>query len=239
MTAPTAVIVKHVNPCGAAVAEDLATAYAAGLRLRPAQRLRRGGGHQCRAIDEATAEAMVAAAQADVVIAPGYAEGRDRAPRLPAGPTPVCWRHPPSAGAPRVGSCEPWAAWPASSWCRRPAGWQADPANWRVVTVRAPTDAERADAVFAWRVCAHTSSNAVVLAHHGTAWGIGAGQQNRVAGWPDRRGQGRGPGHGRRLRQRRLLPIRRRHPRRSRRRSRGCRSARRLSQRRRSDSRRR
>ena len=56
----------------------------------------------------------------------------------------------------------------------------ADPAGWQVVTARAPTDAERVDAVFAWRVCAHTSSNAVVLARDETAWGIGAGQQNRV-----------------------------------------------------------
>ena len=52
--------------------------------------------------------------------------------------------------------------------------------QWRVVTSRAPTDTERADAEFAWRVCGHVSSNAVVLARDGVAWGIGAGQQNRV-----------------------------------------------------------
>ena len=37
-----------------------------------------------------------------------------------------------------------------------------------------------ADAAFAWRVCGHVTSNAIVLAKAGTAWGIGAGQQNRV-----------------------------------------------------------
>ena len=57
---------------------------------------------------------------------------------------------------------------------------EADPADWQLVTSRRPTESERADAVFAWRVCAHTSSNAVVLARDGIAWGIGAGQQNRV-----------------------------------------------------------
>ena len=56
----------------------------------------------------------------------------------------------------------------------------SDPADWTVVTARRPTESELADAVFAWRVCAHTASNAVVLARDRTAWGIGAGQQNRV-----------------------------------------------------------
>jgi phosphoribosylaminoimidazolecarboxamide formyltransferase/IMP cyclohydrolase len=49
-----------------------------------------------------------------------------------------------------------------------------------VVTDRQPNDAELADATFAWRVCGHVSSNAIVLAKDGVAWGIGAGQQNRV-----------------------------------------------------------
>jgi phosphoribosylaminoimidazolecarboxamide formyltransferase / IMP cyclohydrolase len=48
------------------------------------------------------------------------------------------------------------------------------------VTERQPTVTELADARFAWRVCGHTSSNAIVLAKDATAWGIGAGQQNRV-----------------------------------------------------------
>ena len=56
----------------------------------------------------------------------------------------------------------------------------SSPAGWRVVTEREPTAAELADAAFAWRVCGHVKSNAVVLAHEGVAWGIGAGQQNRV-----------------------------------------------------------
>ena len=56
----------------------------------------------------------------------------------------------------------------------------SDSAGWQVVTAREPSEAELADAVFAWRVCAHVRSNAVVLARGGVAWGIGAGQQNRV-----------------------------------------------------------
>jgi phosphoribosylaminoimidazolecarboxamide formyltransferase / IMP cyclohydrolase len=50
----------------------------------------------------------------------------------------------------------------------------------RVVTKRAPTEAEREELLFAWRVCAHVRSNAIVLAKGlGTA-GIGAGQMSRV-----------------------------------------------------------
>jgi phosphoribosylaminoimidazolecarboxamide formyltransferase/IMP cyclohydrolase len=61
-----------------------------------------------------------------------------------------------------------------------PHGFVAQPEDWRVVTRRTPTEAERADAAFAWRVCGHVKSNAIVLAKDGVAWGIGAGQQNRV-----------------------------------------------------------
>jgi phosphoribosylaminoimidazolecarboxamide formyltransferase/IMP cyclohydrolase len=54
------------------------------------------------------------------------------------------------------------------------------PDQWDVVTERQPTAEERADAALAWRVCGHVTSNAIVLAKDGVAWGIGAGQQNRV-----------------------------------------------------------
>ena len=56
----------------------------------------------------------------------------------------------------------------------------AAPADWQVVTAKAPTEAELADAALAFRICAATTSNAIVLVKDGVAWGIGAGQQNRV-----------------------------------------------------------
>ena len=49
-----------------------------------------------------------------------------------------------------------------------------------MVTTRQPTTTELDDAELAWRVCGWVKSNAIVLAKDGTAWGIGAGQQNRV-----------------------------------------------------------
>ena len=175
---PTAVIVKHANPCGAAVAGDLAAAYSRAFDCDPRSAF--GGVVAVNAvIDEATADAMVAAAQADVVIAPGYAEGvierlaarraNTRLLEAPGGPLgTVDWELRTFGGS------------GDDFLVQTPRRLEADPAGWQVATARQPTGAERDDAVFAWRVCAHTSSNAVVLARGGTAWGIGAGQQNRV-----------------------------------------------------------
>ena len=55
-----------------------------------------------------------------------------------------------------------------------------DRALWRVVTKATPTDEQWDDLEFAWVVCAAVSSNAIVLAKQRQAFGIGAGQQNRV-----------------------------------------------------------
>ena len=57
---------------------------------------------------------------------------------------------------------------------------QARPAQARVVTRRAPTEAEWTDLKFAWLVCKHVKSNAIVLARGGMVVGVGAGQMSRV-----------------------------------------------------------
>src|SRR3546814_4125149 len=71
---PSVAIIKHANPCGAAVSDSLADAYQRAFECD--ERSAFGGivalSHP---VDEATVERMVAAAQADVVIAPGYADG--------------------------------------------------------------------------------------------------------------------------------------------------------------------
>ena len=56
----------------------------------------------------------------------------------------------------------------------------ADRDAWEVVTQRAPTHDEWFDLAIAWRVVAHTKSNAIVIAKGGAAVGIGAGDQSRV-----------------------------------------------------------
>jgi phosphoribosylaminoimidazolecarboxamide formyltransferase / IMP cyclohydrolase len=170
---PAAVIVKHANPCGAAVAGTLADAYQRAFECD--ERSAFGGiVAVSEVVDDTTVERMVAAAQADVVIAPGYAPGavealaakRKNTRVLEAtAPTPDAWHLRPITGGLLV---------------QEPHAFVATRDDWRVVTQRQPTGPELDDAELAWRVCGWVRSNAVVLAKDGTAWGIGAGQQNRV-----------------------------------------------------------
>jgi phosphoribosylaminoimidazolecarboxamide formyltransferase/IMP cyclohydrolase len=53
-------------------------------------------------------------------------------------------------------------------------------ADLKVVTKRAPTEAELADLLFAWKVAKHVKSNAIVYVKDGATVGVGAGQMSRV-----------------------------------------------------------
>ncbi len=171
---PAAVLVKHANACGAAVAPSLLEAFARALA---ADELSAFGGvfALTGVIDEAVAEVIASGPQADVVIAGGLTDGarellvaRRRATRLltadPPGPAAISLR--------TVGD---------TVLVQDPDVFERHPRGWEVATSRAPTDAERRDLVVAWRVCGRTSSNAIVLASDLAAVGIGAGQQSRVA----------------------------------------------------------
>ena len=170
---PTVAIIKHANPCGVAVADDLATAYQRALECD--ERSAFGGIVALnRPVDAATAQRMVAGPQADVVIAPGYEPGtldsliakRKNTRLLEAGPPePVDRDFRQISGGFLVQDAHHFAA---------------GRNEWRVVTKRAPTREEWLDAELAWRLCGHVKSNAIVLVKGGQAVGIGAGQQNRV-----------------------------------------------------------
>ncbi len=112
---PTCAIIKHANPCGVAVAADLATAYRRALECD--ERSAFGGIVAVnRPLDAATVALMVDGPQADVVIAPGYAPGaldalrakrkNTRLLEAPARPEPLGSRLPPALRR--------------ASWCRRP-----------------------------------------------------------------------------------------------------------------------
>jgi phosphoribosylaminoimidazolecarboxamide formyltransferase/IMP cyclohydrolase len=170
---PAAAIIKHANPCGAAIADSPADAYQRAFECDPRSAF---GGIVAvtQPVDTATAERMVAAAQADVVIAPGYEpgtvealQGKRKNTRIIEAPrpSPDRWHRRPITGGLLL---------------QDPHGFAAERRDWRVVTQRQPSEAEWADAELAWRVCGWVRSNAIVLATGGAAWGIGAGQQNRV-----------------------------------------------------------
>ena len=171
---PAVAIIKHANPCGASVASDLATAYQRAFECD--ERSAFGGIVALnRPLDTATVERMVAAAQADVVIAPGYGKGTIDALRARRKNTRILEAKPPtgdrlqlrqlSGGAYLVQDAHHFAT---------------TRADWRVVTEAQPTEDQWRDAELAWRVGGWVKSNSIVLVKDATAWGIGAGQQNRV-----------------------------------------------------------
>jgi len=170
---PAVAIIKHANPCGTAVAEHLADAYRLAFECDPRSAF---GGIVAlsRAVDDATVEEMIAAAQADVVIAPAYADGAVDALLSKRKNTRVIEAPPPTPDSRHLRPIT------GGLLVQDPHRFVATRADWQVVTERQPTDAEWADAELAWRVCGHVKSNAIVLAKDGVTWGIGAGQQNRV-----------------------------------------------------------
>ncbi|MEX2294476.1 MAG: bifunctional phosphoribosylaminoimidazolecarboxamide formyltransferase/IMP cyclohydrolase [Acidimicrobiales bacterium] len=170
---PAVAIIKHANPCGAAVADTLAEAYQRAFECD--ERSAFGGivalSHP---VDDATVARMVAAAQADVVIAPGYADAVIDALAKKRKNTRLLTAQPPTPDEHQLRQL-------TGSWLVQDAHhFAATRADWRVVTKRQPTEAEWADAELAWRLVGWVKSNSIVLVKDGVAWGIGAGQQNRV-----------------------------------------------------------
>ena len=172
--APTVVIVKHANPCGVASAATLAEAWDAALRCDPVSAF---GGVVAlnRGLDAAAAE-RIAALFTEVIVAPDADEAalavlaRKRNLRL------LLTGGLPDPAAPGLAVRTVAGGFLAQS---RDAG-RVDPAVLRCVTRRAPTEAELADLVFAFRVCKHVRSNAVVYARGAATVGVGAGQMSRV-----------------------------------------------------------
>ncbi len=170
---PVCAIIKHANPCGVSVDDDLATAYARALACD--ERSAFGGIVALnRPIDAATVELIVAGPQADVVIAPGYEPGvvealqaRRKNTRILEAPVP---------GTERLDVRQISGGFLVQV----PRHFAATRSDWRVVTKVAPTPEQWADLELAWRICGHVKSNAIVLVKDRQAVGIGAGQQNRV-----------------------------------------------------------
>jgi phosphoribosylaminoimidazolecarboxamide formyltransferase / IMP cyclohydrolase len=171
---PAVAIIKHANPCGVAVAGDLGEAYAKALACDPTSAY---GGIVAlnRPLDREAAE-RIALVFTEVVIAPDADAGARAAlatkPNLRllltgglarTRPGELCLRS--VAGGLLVQE--------------RDVG-LLDETQLKVVTERAPTDAEMADLRFAFAVCKHVRSNAIVFAKHGATVGIGAGQMSRL-----------------------------------------------------------
>ncbi|MDQ1458241.1 MAG: phosphoribosylaminoimidazolecarboxamide formyltransferase / cyclohydrolase [Actinomycetota bacterium] len=170
---PACAIIKHANPCGVSVDDELETAYQRALECD--ERSAFGGIVALnRPIDIPTVERMVAGPQADVVIAPGYAPGTLEALQKKRKNTRLL--EAPAPGTDRLDFRQI-----SGGFLVQDAHHFASTRNdWRVVTKVAPTPEQWRDLELAWRICGHVKSNAIVLVKDGQAVGIGAGQQNRV-----------------------------------------------------------
>ncbi len=179
---PAVVIVKHANPCGVAVAASLAEAWEAALRCDPVSAF---GGIVAlnRVLDEDAAE-RIARIFTEVIVAPDATAGARAVLAAKKNLRLLLTGTMPDPAAPGMTLRSVAGGLLVQS---RDAG-RVIAADLRVATRRAPTDAEMTDLLFAFTVCKHVKSNAIVYAKGGATVGIGAGQMSRVdsariAGW--------------------------------------------------------
>ena len=171
---PTCVIVKHANPCGVAIGEDLLSAYQRAYQTDPTSAF---GGIIAfnRELDGDTAQAIVERQFVEVIIAPQISEAAKAAVAAKKNV--------------RLLECDQWQT--------RTTGWDSKRVNGgllvqardqgmvglddlRIVTERQPTDKELSDALFCWKVAKYVKSNAIVYAKDSMTIGVGAGQMSRV-----------------------------------------------------------
>ena len=168
---PACVIVKHANPCGVAVAADVHEAYVRANACDPVSAF---GGIVAvnREVTAAMAEAL-APVFTEVVVAPSFdAEALAVFAKKPN--LRVLAASAPEGGVLDLRAIDGGLLVQHAD-VVTPAGDQ-----WQVVTEVQPSAAQLADLEFAWKVCAAVSSNAIVFAKDLQAFGIGAGQQNRL-----------------------------------------------------------
>ena len=171
---PACVIVKHANPCGAAIAQTPLEAYRQALATDPTSAF---GGIIAfnREIDAATVE-LVSEQFLEVLIAPGYSADALECIAKKINVRVLTVR---SAGR------EAGNAWDM----KRVGGGMLlqtadrrsiNPGDLSVVSRKAPTPSQLADLLFVWRVAKFVKSNAIVYGGGGRTLGIGAGQMSRV-----------------------------------------------------------
>jgi len=163
-------IIKHTNPCGAATGTTVLEAYEKALAADPISAF--GGVIGINREVDAAAAAVIAKLFVEAIAAPSFTPDAQaifaarKNLRLlevkPAQPQPVL-KH--VSGGFLLQDADT-ARITAS--------------DLKIVTQRPPTDEELASLLFAWRICKHVKSNAIVYAKHGQTLGVGAGQMSRV-----------------------------------------------------------
>jgi phosphoribosylaminoimidazolecarboxamide formyltransferase/IMP cyclohydrolase len=167
---PVVAIIKHTNPCGTAVAPTLSEAYLRALECDPVSAFGGVIGVN-RPIDGAAATEM-AKLFLEVIAAPKF---DDAAREIFAAKKNL-----------RLVEVEPFE----QKWVLKNVSGGVlledndvrplTEADLKIVTTRKPTEMEMRDLLFAWKVCKHVKSNAILYARNGQTTGVGAGQMSRV-----------------------------------------------------------
>lgn len=170
---PTCVIVKHANPCGVAVGDNLLSAYERAFSTDPESSF---GGIIAfnQELDEKTAAEIVERQFVEVIIAPKVSQGAIDAVAKKKNV--------------RLLECGQWSAEPAERLEFKKVNGgllvqDADLALYEkleVVTEKQPTDEQMKDLLFSWKVCKFVKSNAIIYCKDGMTIGVGAGQMSRV-----------------------------------------------------------
>lgn len=178
-----ACIVKHANPCGVALGANAAEAYAKAFKTDPTSAF--GGIIAFNvAVDEAAAQA-VSKQFVEVLIAPAYTDGALAVLRAKANTRVL---HIPLSGV-KPDAPDDWSRGLNAHDVKRVGSGlliqTADnhrlrEADLKLVTKKAPTAAQTADLLFAWKVAKFVKSNAIVFCGGGMTLGVGAGQMSRL-----------------------------------------------------------
>ncbi len=166
---PACAVIKHTNPCGAAVAGDAASAIRAAIEADPVSAFGGIVGVN-RPLDMAAADA-IGKLFLEVIVAPSFApdalahlEAKKNLRLIEAGAmdSPLTLRS--AAGGVLAQTADSFAP----------------PSAWKVVTERKPSEEEGRALAFIWTICAHVKSNAIVIGKDRRTVGVGAGQMSRV-----------------------------------------------------------
>lgn len=171
---PACVIVKHANPCGVAISDNILNAYQRAFSTDPTSSF---GGIIAfnRELDEPTAHAIIGKQFVEVIIAPTISR---EARKVVAAKKNV-----------RLLECGHWQGKPQGYQLKRVNGGllvqdrdtgMVPRENLKVVSKRVPSEQELNDALFCWKVAKYVKSNAIVYAKNNMTIGVGAGQMSRV-----------------------------------------------------------
>lgn len=169
---PCVAIVKHTNPCGAAIAEDLMTAFRSARAGDPVSAF--GGIIAAnRTIDEETAR-IITETFFECIIAPGYSESALNTLKTKKNLRII------KKNYSMQNSRLEFKLLPIGVLAQDADNISCNPEDLRDVTRRRPDEAEERDLIFGWKMVKHVKSNAIIFVKDRMLVGVGAGQMSRV-----------------------------------------------------------